>query len=72
MVFVVVYILPQENGEMKYSQCSRYAIDWQQFLNGTQWFDVQVNFSWPIEKCLNGWIYNKTNVQSSIVIDVSD
>lgn len=29
------------------------------------------NESWPIESCDRGWEYNKTDVQSSIVIDVS-
>lgn len=29
------------------------------------------NESWPIESCDKGWEYNKTDVQSSIVIDVS-
>lgn len=29
------------------------------------------NESWPIGSCDKGWEYNKTDVQSSIVIDVS-
>lgn len=33
---------------------------------------LKPNISWPLEKCNNGWIYNKTIVTSSIVIDVSN
>lgn len=29
------------------------------------------NSSWPIEYCSDGWEFNKTIVQSSIVIDVN-
>lgn len=29
------------------------------------------NASWPIEYCNDGWEYNKSEVYSSIVIDVS-
>lgn len=62
----------QENAVSRYSQCSRYAIDWQQLLNTTDvdLFDLQPNASWPTEYCFNGWNYNKTLVTSSIVIDV--
>lgn len=57
---------------MRYSRCSRYAIDWQSFLNTTDLdtIEIQSNTSWPTENCFNGWIYNKTTVMSSIVIDV--
>lgn len=57
---------------MKFSKCSRYAIDWQNLLNDTDIdiLDLQSNSSWPTEYCLDGWIYNKTYVTSSIVIDV--
>lgn len=62
----------QENGVPRYSQCSRYAIDWQHVLNTTDvvLIDFQPNTSWPTEYCFNGWNYNKTLVTSSIVIDV--
>lgn len=58
---------------MQYSKCSRYAIDWLNVFNVSDpdSIDLQPNISWPTEYCLNGWIYNKTHVTSSIVIDVS-
>lgn len=51
----------------------RYAVNWDQFLNGSDVLDtVEMfgNVSWPTEYCNDGWIYNKTHVTSSIVIDV--
>lgn len=54
----------------RFSQCSRYAVDWSTFMNETDLLDLKPNTSWPIETCVNGWIYNKTIVPSSIVIDV--
>lgn len=52
----------------RYSQCKRYAVDWNSIGNETE--DMQPNASWPIEQCRQGWEYNKTEVSSSIVIDV--
>lgn len=58
---------------MEYSKCSRYAIDWLNLFNVSDpdSINLQPNTSWPMEYCVNGWIYNKTIVTSSIVIDVS-
>lgn len=57
---------------IRYSKCSRYAINWRSIFNFTDlnYIDIQPNASWPKENCLDGWIYNKTTVMSSIVIDV--
>lgn len=62
----------QENGVTQFSKCSRYAIDWHNLFNVSDpdSIDLQPNTSWPTEYCNNGWIYNKTFVTSSIVIDV--
>lgn len=54
-----------------FSKCSRYAVNWTLILNDTEISDLQPNTSWPTEYCINGWEYNKTEVVSSIVIDVS-
>lgn len=57
----------------RYSQCSRYAIDWRSIFNFSDpnFYEMQPNSSWPTEYCVDGWTYNKTTVYSSIVIDVS-
>ncbi|KAH8400447.1 hypothetical protein KR222_000008 [Zaprionus bogoriensis] len=69
--------IPQEkeNDELVYSKCFTYAINWTQFLeqsdeqsgeNGTL---LELNSSWPLVKCTQGWEYNTSRVWSSIVID---
>lgn len=69
---MVIFSCFQVDGIRQYSKCSRYAIDWQQLLNTTEFeaMDLMGNVSWPTEYCYDGWIYNKTHVISSIVIDV--
>lgn len=66
------FAFSQENGAIQYSKCSRYAVDWHSVFNFTDlnFNDFQSNSSWPTEYCFNGWVYNKTFVKSSIVIDV--
>jgi hypothetical protein len=53
-----------------YSKCYQYAIDWNDVMFNNE-IDFMPNTSWPVEKCTHGWEYNKTEVKSSIVIDVS-
>lgn len=62
--------IPFNNGT--YDRCRRYSVNWTQILEdsgGT--FDNLGNESWPTEYCKDGWVYDKTFVESSIVIDVS-
>lgn len=58
-----------ENGT--WNNCYRYAVNWTQILENDYIEDIFPNTSWPIEYCPSGWEYNKTEVESSIVIDVS-
>jgi len=54
-------------------------VDWSERLNRSENVDelMLINSSngsdinWPIEKCPNGWEYNTTNMNSTIVIDVN-
>jgi hypothetical protein len=61
----------QKNGEQVYDKCRRYAVDWNIILQNTDIDSLVPNESWPVQHCDKGWEYNKTDVQSSIVIDVS-
>ncbi|KAL1399381.1 hypothetical protein pipiens_001183 [Culex pipiens pipiens] len=66
------YGIPMEeyNGISEYSKCSRYAIDWRQYLaNNGDLPPSPPNSSWPVEPCYDGWEYNTSVVSSSIVID---
>lgn len=53
-----------------YDKCRRYAVDWNIILQNTDIDSLEPNQSWPLQHCDKGWEYNKTDVQSSIVIDV--
>lgn len=53
-----------------YDKCLRYAVDWNIILQNTDIDSLEPNESWPLQHCDKGWEYNKTDVQSSIVIDV--
>lgn len=60
------------DGNGTYSKCSRYAVNWpeliQQYQNSTH---IQPNLDWDVEPCYDGWEFDQSEVQSSIVIDVS-
>ncbi|XP_053661751.1 carcinine transporter [Anopheles marshallii] len=68
-----MYSIPmvELDGVESYSKCSRYAVDWKEILNYSDDLEgpLAPNSSWPTEPCLDGWEYNTTVVQSSIVID---
>jgi hypothetical protein len=53
-----------------YDKCRRYAVDWNKILQNTDIDSLSPNETWPTQNCDRGWEYNKTDVQSSIVIDV--
>lgn len=55
-----------------YDKCRRYAVDWNIILQNTSIDSLEPNESWPLQHCDKGWEYNKTDVQSSIVIDVRE
>lgn len=63
--------IPFNNGT--YDNCRRYSVNWTQILedSGGTFKNVVVNESWSTEYCQDGWIYDRTLVESSIVIDVS-
>lgn len=54
-----------------YDKCRMYAVDWDLILQEGNLESFMPNESFPTQECDRGWEYNKTNVQSSIVIDVS-
>lgn len=53
-----------------YDKCRRFAVDWNIILKNTDIDSLVPNESWPLQSCDRGWEYNKTDVKSSIVIDV--
>lgn len=54
--------------------CQRFAINWTEVLGYLDYDieDFQPDTTWPLEPCYDGWEYNKTEIFSSIVIDVSN
>ncbi|CAH1118037.1 unnamed protein product [Phaedon cochleariae] len=58
----------EDNG---FSRCSRYVVNWSRLIedSGGTIEGVEVNSSWSIEGCLEGWVYDRSKVVSSIVID---
>lgn len=77
--------LPFDPNLGRFSRCSRYAIDWATLVNDSDgawqlWpsdgdefraMVAPVNGTWAEETCRDGWVFNQTEVTSSIVIDVS-
>lgn len=56
-----------------FERCRRYAVNWTKILdeNGGSLDGIEANSSWSTEVCKEGWVYDKSPGQSSIVIDVS-
>ncbi|CAH2066908.1 unnamed protein product, partial [Iphiclides podalirius] len=50
-----------------FEKCARYSVNWTEitFPDGL----VKINSSWPVEPCLDGYEYDKSEVTSSVVID---
>nr|CAH7749257.1 unnamed protein product [Callosobruchus chinensis] len=61
--------IPYEDGT--YAECKRYAVDWDEMIKDAEgsFKGLIVNTSWPQEDCKDGWVYDKSEIQSSIVID---
>lgn len=85
------WTVPFDERTGRFSQCTRFAMDWAALANdsamttgaGNDWDpawptvvadhmqQLLANASWPTESCVDGWVYNRSVVSSSIVIDVS-
>lgn len=63
--------IPFNNGT--FDRCRRYSVNWFRILEESDGIieNIIANESWPTEHCKDGWIYDKSIVESSIVIDVS-
>lgn len=61
--------IPTHDGTVE--NCARYAVNWTDILDVNDINNFEPNTSWPVELCKDGWEYNKSEVSSSIVIDVS-
>lgn len=69
-MFIGVAFKVDNNGT--YSKCSRYAVNWLELIQRYQDpTDMLPNFDWDVEPCYDGWEFDQSDVQSSIVIDVS-
>lgn len=49
-----------------------YAVNWTELLEDNYPEYIVPNSSWPTQSCQHGWEYSRDEIQSSIVIDVSD
>lgn len=63
--------IPFSNGT--YDRCRRFSVNWTQILedSGGTFENVSSDEFWPTERCGDGWIYDRTSGENSIVIDVS-
>ncbi|XP_045511231.1 carcinine transporter isoform X1 [Colias croceus] len=54
-------------GNNTFENCFRYAVNWSDILetNGP----IQINESWPVEPCFDGYEYDTSEIISSVVID---
>ncbi|XP_014370134.2 carcinine transporter isoform X1 [Papilio machaon] len=50
-----------------FEKCSRYSVNWTEILSTDKNFEI--NTSWPLEPCFDGYVYDRSEVKSSIVID---
>ncbi|CAH0725908.1 unnamed protein product, partial [Brenthis ino] len=50
-----------------FEKCLRYSVNWTALLNADK--PIEVNESWPVEPCFDGYEYDRTEVISSVVID---
>ncbi|XP_045766958.1 carcinine transporter [Maniola jurtina] len=63
----MISIPRKEDDNTTFENCVRYSVDWSALLNTGKL--IQLNESWPVEPCLDGYEYDKTEVKSSVVID---
>ncbi|KAL4708139.1 hypothetical protein ACJJTC_009918 [Scirpophaga incertulas] len=57
----------QTDDNSAFEKCVRYAVDWVAILQTD--FPLIVNRSWPKEPCLDGYEYDTSEIQSSVVMD---
>lgn len=60
----------QADDNTTFENCMRYSVNWSAILHSDK--PIEVNKSWPMEPCLDGYEYDTSEVISSIVIDVSN
>ncbi|XP_039764385.1 carcinine transporter [Pararge aegeria] len=63
----MISIPRKENDNTTFESCVRYSVDWSALLSTGK--PIDVNESWPVEPCLDGYEYDKSEVKSSVVID---
>ncbi|KAF5306653.1 hypothetical protein FQA39_LY08842 [Lamprigera yunnana] len=56
--------IPTRN--VTFEKCKRYSVDWKELLNDVNITDIEPSSTWPVEGCLEGWEYNKSEITSSI------
>ncbi|XKL66727.1 hypothetical protein PGB90_010147 [Kerria lacca] len=61
--------IPLVNKDGIYSECTRYAFNWSEIAQIDSLRVEELQSNWTIEKCMDGWEYNTTEIGSSIVID---
>ncbi|XP_050361556.1 carcinine transporter [Nymphalis io] len=64
----ILSIPRKEDNNATFERCLRYSVNWTELLK-TSKKPIEVNESWPVEPCYDGYEYDKTEVKSSIVID---
>lgn len=57
--------------DLTFEKCLRYKVDWLEHISTNSLSTLNRSSDWPVEPCLNGYEYNISEVQSSVVIDVS-
>ncbi|XP_022124534.2 carcinine transporter [Pieris rapae] len=50
-----------------YESCVRYSVNWTDILELNK--SIHINENWPLEPCLDGYEYDRSEVISSVVID---
>jgi hypothetical protein len=56
-----------------YQRCHQFNVNFSELYesNGGEWPDAP-NPEWPVTKCQNGWVYDRSEYKNTLVTDVSD